>query len=128
MVVNEFDTVRSDASPLINEWVQSQVMGPRKFRLRLVGRTGSWQLFVQPAFYSRSSSSSTPPATAMSVYQEGTTRKEALVDPTPLPADLPRVDELGTTSAPLKSAAFFIGAYCKEYNGLLVLLAPLLRC
>ncbi|RXW19371.1 hypothetical protein EST38_g6477 [Candolleomyces aberdarensis] len=52
----------------------------------------------------------------MSVYQEGTTRKEALVDPTPLPTDLPKVDELGTTSAPLKSAAFFIGAYCKEYN------------
>ncbi|KAJ7739849.1 NADH dehydrogenase, alpha subcomplex, subunit 8 [Mycena metata] len=27
-----------------------------------------------------------------------------------------KVEELGTTSAPLKSAAFFIGAYCKEYN------------
>lgn len=25
--------------------------------------------------------------------------------------------ELGVTSAPLKSAAFFIGAYCKDYNG-----------
>ena len=37
-------------------------------------------------------------------------------DPTPLPADA-RVPELGTTSAPLKSAAFFIGAYCKDYNG-----------
>ncbi|KAJ2915611.1 hypothetical protein MD484_g4808, partial [Candolleomyces efflorescens] len=53
----------------------------------------------------------------MSIYQQGTTPKDALVDPTPLPADIPKVDELGTTSAPLKSAAFFIGAYCKEYNG-----------
>jgi hypothetical protein len=29
----------------------------------------------------------------------------------------PHVDELGATSAPLKSAAFFLGSYCKEYNG-----------
>jgi hypothetical protein len=34
-----------------------------------------------------------------------------------MPGNVPKVDELGTTSAPLKSAAFFIGAYCKEYNG-----------
>jgi NADH dehydrogenase (ubiquinone) 1 alpha subcomplex subunit 8 len=38
-------------------------------------------------------------------------------DPSPLPENVPRVQELGTTSAPLKSAAFFIGAYCKDYNG-----------
>ncbi|KAJ6536746.1 Ndufa8, NADH-ubiquinone oxidoreductase complex I 19kd subunit [Mycena vulgaris] len=31
--------------------------------------------------------------------------------------NVPKVAELGTTSAPLKSAAFFLGAYCKEYNG-----------
>ncbi|KAI0340784.1 NADH dehydrogenase, alpha subcomplex, subunit 8 [Trametopsis cervina] len=37
-------------------------------------------------------------------------------DPTPLPADIPKVQELGTTSGPLKSAAFFIGAHCKDYN------------
>ncbi|KAJ7771024.1 hypothetical protein DFH07DRAFT_914267 [Mycena maculata] len=30
--------------------------------------------------------------------------------------EIPKVQELGTTSAPLKSAAFFLGAYCKEYN------------
>lgn len=34
-----------------------------------------------------------------------------------VPQDTPKVAELGTTSAPLKSAAFFLGAYCKEYNG-----------
>ncbi|KAF8883186.1 hypothetical protein CPB84DRAFT_1790284 [Gymnopilus junonius] len=33
-----------------------------------------------------------------------------------MPADVPHVEEVGVTSAPLKSAAFFIGAYCKEYN------------
>ena len=38
-------------------------------------------------------------------------------DPTPLPASIPTVQEVGVTSAPLKSAAFFIGAYCKDYNG-----------
>lgn len=38
-------------------------------------------------------------------------------DPTPLPADVPKVKELGVTSAPLKSAAFFLGAFCKDYNG-----------
>jgi len=37
------------------------------------------------------------------------------VDPTPEAAQ-PHVPEVGATSAPLKSAAFFIGAYCKEYN------------
>ncbi|KAK2465930.1 hypothetical protein APHAL10511_001571 [Amanita phalloides] len=33
-----------------------------------------------------------------------------------MPDDVPKVQELGVTSAPLKSAAFFIGAHCKEYN------------
>jgi len=37
-------------------------------------------------------------------------------DPSPLPSSTPSVQEVGTTSAPLKSAAFFIGAYCKSYN------------
>ena len=34
-----------------------------------------------------------------------------------MPSDIPHVDEVGATSAPLKSAAFFIGAYCKDFNG-----------
>lgn len=38
-------------------------------------------------------------------------------DRTPMPSDIPHVDEVGATSAPLKSAAFFIGAYCKDFNG-----------
>ncbi|KAF8645521.1 hypothetical protein AX16_007805 [Volvariella volvacea WC 439] len=52
----------------------------------------------------------------MTTYQPGSLGSKAFVDPTPLPDHVPKVDELGATSAPLKSAAFFIGAYCKEYN------------
>ncbi|KAF7352301.1 NADH dehydrogenase alpha subcomplex subunit 8 [Mycena venus] len=43
-----------------------------------------------------------------------TTEQQAAAAP---PQEVPKVAELGTTSAPLKSAAFFLGAYCKEYNG-----------
>ena len=41
---------------------------------------------------------------------------EALYDTTPLPDDIPKVKELGASSAPLLSASFFIGARCKAYN------------
>ncbi|GAW06416.1 hypothetical protein F5879DRAFT_428456 [Lentinula edodes] len=52
----------------------------------------------------------------MSSYQAGSVETRPYVDPTPLPDDIPKVQELGVSSGPLKSAAFFIGAYCKEYN------------
>ncbi|KAJ3719298.1 Ndufa8, NADH-ubiquinone oxidoreductase complex I 19kd subunit [Lentinula raphanica] len=52
----------------------------------------------------------------MSSFQPGSVQTRPYVDPTPLPDDIPKVQELGVTSGPLKSAAFFIGAYCKEYN------------
>lgn len=39
-----------------------------------------------------------------------------LVDPTPMPAEIPDVPEVGASSAPLTSAAFFIGARCGAYN------------
>ncbi len=39
------------------------------------------------------------------------------IDPNPLPSSIPAVDELGVTSAPLKSASFFIGEHCREVNG-----------
>ncbi|KAL0950069.1 hypothetical protein HGRIS_010073 [Hohenbuehelia grisea] len=52
----------------------------------------------------------------MSTFQKGTVPTQPYKEPTPLPDHVPKVEELGTTSAPLKSAAFFIGAYCKEYN------------
>ena len=53
----------------------------------------------------------------MSRYLDPAESSKPYKDPTPLPADIPKVKELGVTSAPLKSAAFFLGAYCKEYNG-----------
>jgi len=42
--------------------------------------------------------------------------QKALIDTTPLPDDIPKVQELGASSAPLLSASYFIGARCKDYN------------
>lgn len=42
--------------------------------------------------------------------------EQALIDTTPLPDDIPKVKELGASSAPLLSASYFIGARCKSYN------------
>lgn len=42
--------------------------------------------------------------------------QEVLIDTTPLPDDIPKVQEIGSSSAPLMSASFFIGARCKAYN------------
>ncbi|KAL8695831.1 MAG: hypothetical protein Q9224_003128, partial [Gallowayella concinna] len=39
-----------------------------------------------------------------------------LIDTTPLPASIPKVEEVGASSAPLMSAAYFIGARCKAFN------------
>ena len=33
-----------------------------------------------------------------------------------MPADVPKVDEIGTTSAPLLSASYFIGDRCNAFN------------
>jgi len=52
----------------------------------------------------------------MSSYQQGSVQTRPYIDPTPLPDNIPKVQELGVTSGPLKSAAFFLGAYCKEFN------------
>ena len=42
--------------------------------------------------------------------------QQFLYDTTPLPDSIPKVKELGASSAPLMSAAFFIGARCRDYN------------
>ncbi|PQE17871.1 hypothetical protein CJF30_00010387 [Rutstroemia sp. NJR-2017a BBW] len=42
--------------------------------------------------------------------------QQILIDTTPLPAEVPPVTEIGSSSAPLLSASFFIGARCKPYN------------
>ena len=33
----------------------------------------------------------------------------------PFPKNLPEVEEVGSTSAPLTSASFFLGSYCRAY-------------
>lgn len=52
----------------------------------------------------------------MSNEREPRLNYKIYTDPSPLPSDIPPVDELGTTSAPLYSAAYFIGARCQPYN------------
>lgn len=52
----------------------------------------------------------------MSTTREPVGDRAALFDPTPMPSDIPDVPEVGATSAPLKSAAYFIGARCLPYN------------
>lgn len=42
--------------------------------------------------------------------------QQILVDTTPMPDHIPKVDEIGATSAPLTSAAYFIGDRCKAFN------------
>ncbi|GIZ37100.1 hypothetical protein CKM354_000056300 [Cercospora kikuchii] len=42
--------------------------------------------------------------------------QQVLIDTTPLPDSIPKVEEIGASSAPLLSASFFIGARCKSYN------------
>ncbi|KAI9792289.1 MAG: hypothetical protein M1816_002514 [Peltula sp. TS41687] len=42
--------------------------------------------------------------------------QDVLVDTTPLPDDIPKVQEIGASSAPLLSASFAIGARCKPFN------------
>jgi len=39
-----------------------------------------------------------------------------LIDTTPLPDHIPKVPEIGSSSAPLLSASYFIGARCKAFN------------
>jgi NADH dehydrogenase (ubiquinone) 1 alpha subcomplex subunit 8 len=56
-------------------------------------------------------------STGSSTFHDSLQAAQPYKDPTPLPDSIPKVDELGATSAPLKSAAFFIGAFCKDYNG-----------
>ncbi|KAJ5902098.1 NADH-ubiquinone oxidoreductase 20.8 kDa subunit [Penicillium taxi] len=42
--------------------------------------------------------------------------QHVLVDTTPMPDHIPKVEEIGATSAPMMSAAYFIGARCKAFN------------
>lgn len=52
----------------------------------------------------------------MSSNKDPTVNFKVYRDPTPLPSSIPPVDEIGATSAPLYSAAYFIGQRCQPYN------------
>ncbi|WWC89188.1 uncharacterized protein L201_004106 [Kwoniella dendrophila CBS 6074] len=52
----------------------------------------------------------------MASHRQAVLTDQPYTDPNPLPSSVPHVDELGVTSAPLKSASFFIGQHCKEVN------------
>jgi len=57
------------------------------------------------------------PLVALDVHYTVMSPPAASAEPLALPNELPKVQELGVTSGPLKSAAFFLGAFCKDYNG-----------
>ncbi|KAG7008558.1 NADH-ubiquinone oxidoreductase 20.8 kda subunit [Physcia stellaris] len=42
--------------------------------------------------------------------------QQVLIDTTPLPDSIPKVKEIGASSAPLLSASYFIGDRCKAFN------------
>lgn len=52
----------------------------------------------------------------MATHREAKNPSFAYVEPNALPKNVPKVDDVGTTSAPLKSISFFLGEYCKPYN------------
>ncbi|KAJ9098789.1 hypothetical protein QFC19_006266 [Naganishia cerealis] len=52
----------------------------------------------------------------MATHRSATFEDVPYIEPNPLPPSIPKVDELGVTSAPLKSASFAIGEYCKDVN------------
>lgn len=61
--------------------------------------------------------SSFPSGITMASHRSANFPDIPYTDPNPLPSSVPHVDELGVTSAPLKSASFFIGEHCKDVNG-----------
>ncbi|KAL8323867.1 hypothetical protein RB593_005348 [Gaeumannomyces tritici] len=61
----------------------------------------------------RSTVPQTPPKMAA---RKPAFNQHVLYDTTPLPDSIPKVKEIGASSAPLLSAAFFIGARCRDYN------------
>lgn len=67
------------------------------------------------AFHIHRTTSATAPT--MATHRPAVLHDKQYSDPNPLPSNVPHVDELGVTSAPLKSASFFIGQHCKEVNG-----------
>jgi len=51
----------------------------------------------------------------MATHREANNPTFSYVEPMPWPKGVPKVDEVGATSAPLKSIAFFFGQFCQPY-------------
>ncbi|KAI8839039.1 hypothetical protein HDU78_008825 [Chytriomyces hyalinus] len=52
----------------------------------------------------------------MTTHREGIFVDGLWVDKTPLPDSIPKVSEVGLTSAPLESIGFHFAAYCKPFS------------
>ncbi|UZJ51596.1 hypothetical protein CBS101457_000916 [Exobasidium rhododendri] len=52
----------------------------------------------------------------MASYREARFPSTPYIEPSTGPSGQPKVEEVGTTSAPLKSASFFLGEHCAKYN------------
>lgn len=52
----------------------------------------------------------------MATHRDARFPSTPYIEPATLPGDQPKVEEIGTTSAPLKSASFFLGEHCAKYN------------
>ncbi|KAI1906414.1 ndufa8, NADH-ubiquinone oxidoreductase complex I 19kd subunit [Ophidiomyces ophidiicola] len=52
----------------------------------------------------------------MSGTRQARFNQHVLIDTTPMPDRIPKVEEIGATSAPLMSASYFIGDRCKAFN------------
>ncbi|WFD33005.1 ndufa8, NADH-ubiquinone oxidoreductase complex I 19kd subunit [Malassezia sp. CBS 17886] len=52
----------------------------------------------------------------MATHREAQNPSFSYVEPAPWPKDVPKVEEVGTSSAPLESISYFLGDYCRQYN------------
>ncbi|CDK25329.1 unnamed protein product [Kuraishia capsulata CBS 1993] len=62
------------------------------------------------------STSNTNDSISTSRYTDKLKNTHYVLENDPLPSEIPHVTEIGATTAPLMSAAFFIGARCQPYN------------
>lgn len=93
-----------------SEWMNLTVMMMLMIGFDAGGAAGSFQ--APPT-----SSGNLCVALDVDLFEIAMSPPASVSEPLPLPNELPKVAELGVTSGPLKSAAFFLGAYCKDYNG-----------
>jgi hypothetical protein len=52
----------------------------------------------------------------MATHRQARFPSTPYIEPSSGHVDQPKVEEIGTTSAPLKSASFFLGEHCSKYN------------